>query len=182
MNKALITLVLALLIGTAGYFGLYQQQSALSGLQVMPPKPLTPMILMDYERNSLGIDVLKDKWTYIVFADNDCADVCNEQLRVVEQAVAASSQPIQPLLVMGFEPSAELIDAIKQQHPDLTIAVLTRSIWSIFTVQFLSVLEQLSGQAIIMTGPFGMIRLAYDELASADQLIADQPLIFAKVK
>jgi len=181
MKKILIGVLAGLIFVAAGY--VYWQQQPLNqlhSLQVEPPRPLTPMVLLDYDNNSLGADVLYGKWSYLLFADNQCDDNCMELLALTNQLGANQAVATQALLVLGYEPDAQQIQSMRQHYPNLTITVLSRAIWSIFTTQYSPVMEKLSGQPILLVGPRGMIRMGYDELVTLTDLQTDLRILTGK--
>jgi len=146
-----------------------------NGTIIVPPKPLMDMVLVDAHDKALPADFLKNSWSYVVFADFQCDDVCEEQLLLTRQVVnqAADRQKLQRLLVFGDEPQASYLKDLETEQPDLVVAVLTRSIWSIFNVQFFPYMETIGDSPFFLVDPRGFLVMGYDELVSVDDLVKD---------
>ncbi len=175
MKKFVIIVLLLLAAGGAFVVLKMQQNVKMHGVVIDPPRPVTHMILMDYEHRAYAIDLLKNNWSYLIFADSECGDICKEQIDLTAALVKTSGAPqnLQRILIMGYEPDKAFIDELKSKHADLKIAVLTRAIWSIFTVQFQLIMQQIGEMPFLLISPQGMMRAGYDELVQPAQLVAD---------
>jgi cytochrome oxidase Cu insertion factor (SCO1/SenC/PrrC family) len=145
--------------------------NALQGFVVSPPRPVTHMILLDAEGKAYPIGLLKGQWSYLLFANSECGETCLDQL---QQTSVLDGQPgVQMILLAGFEPAAGFGSQLHATQPELKIAVLTRSIWAIFTMQFQDIQQQVGENAFMLINPDGLLVMAYDELVSPDQLLSD---------
>ena len=169
---------LFMLLAVAGiactvWFMMYQADKGLKGTQIVPPRPLSDLVLVDVANEALPAALLKNKWSYVLFADSQCDENCEQQLQVTQKVVATVDSGTQRLLVMGYEPEIELVERISSAHPDLIIAVLTRPIWAIFTVQFKSAVDEIGGNPFFLVNPRGMVIAGYDELVGAEDVADD---------
>lgn len=155
----------------------------LQGFVVSPPKPLTHMVLLDVEGKAYPLGLLKGQWSYLLFANSECGESCIEQLKQTAVLDGLDGQAgVQRVLVTGFEPEAALVSQLRDTQPGLKIAVLTRSIWSIFTVQFQDIQQQVGDSAFMLINPNGLLVMAYDDLLAPVQLISDLDLLRQKNK
>jgi len=172
-NGQIILLVLALIgVICTAWFLFADKPSTLKGTKIFPPKPLSDMVLVDADNQPLTASLLKGEWSVVMFADSECDDVCEQQLQLVKQAVEHYGG-LQRLLVLGFEPGKEFVERLKQQYPEMIIAVLTRPIWSIFVIQFQSLIDEIGGMPFFLINPQGMVIMGYDELIAQQDFLAD---------
>lgn len=144
----------------------------LNGTSLMPPIPLSDMVLVNDENQALPASLLKGQWTYIMFAETGCDEACEQQL-VLTQKVTAGKTDTQRVLVLAHEPGESFIQRIRSDHPQLVVAVLTRSIWTIFTVQFMSAINEMGGAPYFLVSPNGLVVMGYDELVSVEDVASD---------
>ena len=168
----LIALPVLVVIIIAAWQILGDGKSSLNGTRLMPPVPLSDMVLVDEKNRALPANLLKGQWTYIMFAETQCDEVCQQQL-VLTKKVAAAKAGVQRVLVLGYEPEKGFIQDIKEAHPQLVITVLTRSIWTIFTVQFMSAINEIGGAPYFLVNPNGLVVMGYDELVSVEDVASD---------
>lgn len=147
----------------------------LNGNKLEPPRPLSDMVLVDVHQQALPANFLRQKWSYVIFADSDCDATCQEQIDLTRQSRNTLKQAdrVQRLLVLGYEPEKNWVHETEAQNEDLVIAVLTRPIWSIFTVQFQSAIEEIGGMPFFLVNENALIIVAYDDLVSAQNVQQD---------
>lgn len=179
-GRLLVVVVVFLGFAFAAWWLFQSQGHQLHGTAMQPPVPLSDMVLVDENIEALPVDLLRGQWSLVMLADAECADTCQAQLelvRTVAGAFANSSSSeedrLQRLLVMGFEPSREKIDQLREENPSLVMAVLTRPIWTVFTVQFTRAINALGDTAFFLVNPNGLVVAGYDDLAEAEGVIAD---------
>ena len=107
-----------------------------------------------------------------MFADSECDEICEQQLQLVKHAVEQHNS-LQSLFVVGFEPPKDFVERLKQQYPEMTVAVLTRPIWSIFVIQFQSLIDEIGGMPFFLVNPQAMVVMGYDELISEKDFLDD---------
>ena len=173
MKKTFIAIGLIVVVAVAAWLLQGRMLKGLSGTVIDPPKPLTHMILMDYERKAYPIDLLKGQWRYLIFADTQCGDICREQITLTGKMFQGKPDNASRLLIMGFEPDKSFIEFLKANHSDLQLAVLTRSIWSIFVLQFQLVMQQIGEMPFLLINPDGFMVMGYDELVTSELLGSD---------
>lgn len=150
-------------------------QLSSTGKKLMPPRPLTDMVLVDDQDKALPIDLLKHHYSYVLLAESSCDDFCQQYIQLTSEAIKQTSlsKPVKQLLVLGYEPDRNWLDKIKQDNPALTVAILTRSIWTIFTIPFIQEADDMLGAPLYLVDPRGFIVLVYDDLNDADPLVSD---------
>lgn len=153
--------------------------SGVAGHQIIPPRPLSDMVLVDADNNALPAAFLKGQWSYVIFADAECDELCEQQINLTQAVVKAQAeQAPKRLLVMGYFPEDEFLQRMKSQHEDMVVAILTRPIWAIFAVQFAAAIEAIGGTPFFLVNPNAMVVMGYDELVSQ----ADVNLDFNKLR
>ena len=170
-KNILIALALIGVICTA-WFMFADKSPLMTGTKIFPPKPLADMVLVDTENQPLSAGLLKGGWSVVIFADSECDEICEQQIQLVNQSIK-QYKGLQSLLVLGFEPQKDFIESLKQQYPEMIVAVLTRPIWSIFVIQFQSLIDEIGGMPFFLINPQAMVVMGYDELASQDDFVAD---------
>lgn len=146
----------------------------LAGHSIIPPSPLSDMVLVDADNNALPASFLKGHWSYVLFADAECDELCEQQIGLTKAVVdAQGSEAPQRLLVVGYYPEDTFLQRMKNKHPDMVVAILTRPIWAIFTVQFASAIEAIGGMPFFLVNPGAMVVMGYDELVSQADVNVD---------
>jgi len=146
------------------------------GTLISPAKPLMDIALLDVDRNPLPAKLLKGHWTYVMLADAACDDRCEKQLELTKTTrilVNKDMQRVNRLLVVAYQPSDEFVARIKTDHPQLTLAVLTRPIWTEFTVQFQSAIDNIGGMPFFLVDPNGNLMMGYDDSISPKDILGD---------
>lgn len=98
-----------------------------SGDLIAPVKPLDVSGLSQVSGEAVERTVVAGKWTFVMIAKGECAEVCQRQLYLTRQYRTSMSKDItrvQRLLVMTEQPSAEFTAMLKEQHPHLNTVVL----------------------------------------------------------
>ncbi len=172
-NGKIILIVLALIgVICTAWFVFDDKVPELKGTKIFPPKPLADMVLVDADNQSLPASLLKGVWSVVVFADSECDEICEQHLQLVKHAVEQHNG-LQSLFVVGFEPPKDFVERLKQQYPEMTVAVLTRPIWSIFVIQFQSLIDEIGGMPFFLVNPQAMVVMGYDELISENDFLDD---------
>lgn len=145
---------------------------------VEPPRPMMDMVLLDEHFAAYPADLLRGQWSLIIPADHTCAEACEHFLRISRQAAEqfGPESGVQRLLVLGYEPSTDWLEQFRQDYPDVKIAVLTRSVWSIFSLQLRPALLAIAGQGMVVVNPDARLVMAYDDFAEAADLVNDLAL------
>lgn len=169
---ALLAAILLTLWRLSGEGGSSLHGTSLHGSRLMPPRVLSDMVLVDVDNQALPATLFKGQWSYVVFAESDCDDLCRQQLLITRQSVDTAAQA-QRVLVLAYEPAADFTGWLKAEHPDVKVAVLTRSIWAVFVAQFLSAIDEIGGSPYFLVNPNGLVVAGYDELVSAADAASD---------
>ncbi len=143
--------------------------------RIMPPRPLMDMVLVNTDGDAMPADLLRNHWSYVILADAQCDETCMQYIKLTRTVVNVKRDelPVQRLLVMGYDPEQTFIEQLKADNPDLEIAVLTRSIWAIFTVNFMQVAQQVGGAPLFLVDPRAFLVTAYDDFVEQSDLLND---------
>lgn len=176
-NSTLAVIALVLLVLIYSIWRIFiEDVSSFNGTQFKPPKIMNDMVLVDENSHALPATLLKGKWSFVIFAETACDDVCEQQLNVTKQVAMLSDNTqdnVQRLLVMAHEPSDEFVQQTRDKHPDLVMAILTRPIWTIFIVQFMTAIEDIGGTPFFLISPNGLLVMGYDELIPVEEVSED---------
>lgn len=177
--RTLLSLVIMIMLSACEQAG--QPESV--GKKLMPPKPLTDMVLVDDQNNALPIDLLKNSYHYVLLAESACDEFCMQYIDLTREAIQqtstdhsapmAVSKPVKQLLVLGYEPDKAWLEKLKQENPGITVTVLTPAIWSIFTLPFNQVATDMVGSPLFLVDPRGFIMIVYDDLDESAPLVSD---------
>ena len=142
---------------------------------INPPRPLMDMVLVDFNGDPLPANLLRDHWTHIILADADCDDVCQQYIETTRTVFHEKQNmlPMQRLLVLGYSADKAFVEKLQSDNPDLKIAMLTRPIWAIFTVNFLQVANEVGGTPLYLVDPRAFLVTAYDDFVEARDLVND---------
>ena len=146
--------------------------NSLNGTRLMPPLILSDMVLVDADNQALPATLFKGQWSYVVFAESECDDLCRQQLHITRQSVQTAQQG-QRVMVLAHEPTDDFMAWLREEHPDLKVAVLTRPIWAVFLGQFYSAIEAIGGTPYFLVNPNGLVIAGYDELVAAEDAVSD---------
>ena len=178
--KTLLLLLMLMLLSAC------DNKSSLSdaAMSISPPRPLMDMVLVDSNGDALPAGLLRKHWSYVILADSNCDEVCQHYLNITSSAVSENNNDLsmQRLLVLGFSADKAFIEKLKADHPDLVIAMLTRPIWAIFTVNFLQVAQEMSGTPLFLVDPRGFLGTAYDDFVEARDLSDDLAVLSSSLK
>ena len=173
--RILLSLVIMIILSACEQAG--QPESV--GKKLMPPKPLTGMVLVDDQNNALPIDLLKNSYHYVLLAESACDEFCMQYIDLTREAIQqvstanSVSKPVKQLLVLGYEPDKAWLEKLKQENPGITVTVLTPAIWSIFTLPFNQVATDMVGSPLFLVDPRGFIMIVYDDLDESAPLVSD---------
>ena len=103
MRKGFVLWLMLLLSACSGE----KETADLAGYRVTPPKPVNHMVLMSYDRQAYPVGLLKGQWSYLLFANDECNQLCQEQISLT--GAIADKAGVQRVLVAGYEPAAEFV-------------------------------------------------------------------------
>lgn len=105
---------------------------------------------------------LRGKWVLLMAASADCDALCRQQLWVTRQVRTAQAQEMDRLARAWAQPVAGMADpALLAEHPGI---VLMREPW---------LAEAVSGRAIGLVDPHGMLMMRYPAEPDAKRMIKD---------
>jgi hypothetical protein len=140
-----------------------------------PPRPLMDMVLVDINGEPMPANLLRNHWTYVILADADCDETCMQYIEFTRAVVneKQGEQAMQRLLVLGYSIDKAFGKKLQEDNPDMKIAILTRPIWAIFTVNFLQVATEVGGAPLYLVDPRAFLVAAYDDFVEAKDLVND---------
>lgn len=135
-----------------------------AGTLIVPARPLALEGLRDTEGNAVGDDALRGRWTYVVFANGGCDEVCEKQLyltRQVRLAVNKDIPRVQRLLLLDAAPPAALAQQLADAHADLLTAVRGAAAEALMT-RFRGEGFSPAGTQYFLIDPLGNLMMFYD--------------------
>ncbi|MBT8440540.1 MAG: hypothetical protein HKP55_09635 [Gammaproteobacteria bacterium] len=142
---------------------------------INPPRPLMDMVLVDINGDAMPANLLRNHWTYVILADADCDETCMQYIEFTRAVVNEKQGELamQRLLVLGYNPDKAFGEKLQADNPDMKIAILTRPIWAIFTVNFLQVATEVGGAPLYLVDPRAFLVTAYDDFVESRDLMND---------
>jgi len=142
---------------------------------INPPRALTDMVLVDASGEAMPASWLRNHWSYVILADADCDEVCQQYIETTRTVVTEQQGKlaIQRLLVLGYNADRTVINQLQSDNPDMKIAILTRPIWAIFTINFLQVATEVGGTPLYLVDPRAFLVAAYDDFVEVKDLTND---------
>jgi len=147
-----------------------------AGNLVVPARPIETLGLLDTQHRQFGNDVLKGRWSYIVFAPNGCNELCQRQLhdtRQIRTSVNKDMHRVQRVLVLNEKLAAERLVVMGEQHPDMLIAITEQQNGQAFAHQFLRAGYSPNGEVIFLVDPLGNLMMAYEKQVPAGGVLKD---------
>ena len=146
-----------------------------AGTLVAPARPLQVTGLRRADGSALVDADLRGHWTYVLFAQGNCAARCQEQLYLTRQTRLAMNKDIQRvkrLLVLERAPAAELARRLAAEHEDLD--------WVVRSDQAGALIEHFrgdgfgpEGEQYFLVDPLGNLMMFYDLEVPAKGLMKD---------
>jgi len=142
---------------------------------VTPPRPLVDMVLVDVGGEAMPASWLRNHWSYVILADAECDETCVQYIETTRTVVNEKQDqlPMQRLLVLGYNADKAFVKMLQAENPDMKIALLTRPIWAIFTVNFLQAAAEVGGAPLYLVDPRAFLVAAYDDFVEAKDLTND---------
>jgi len=142
---------------------------------INPPRPLMDMVLVDSNGDPMPASLLRNHWTYVILGDADCDETCMQYIEATRSVIKEKqvNLAMQRLLVLGYNADKAFVEKLKAGNPDMKIAILTRPIWAIFTVNFLQVATEVGGTPLYLVDPRSFLVTAYDDFVETSDLLND---------
>ena len=142
---------------------------------IKPPRLLMDMVLVDLNGIPMPADLLRNHWSYVILGDSDCDETCMQYIKTTRAVVNEKQQALtmQRVLVLGYNADKAFVEKLQSDNPDMKIAILTRPIWAIFTVNFLQVATEVGGTPLYLVDPRALLVTAYDDFVEAEDLAND---------
>ena len=141
------------------------------------------MVLVDINGDPMPAQLLRNHWTYVILGDADCDEICLQYIDTTRDVITKKpgDMPMQRLLVLGYNAEKAFVDKIQADNPDIKVAVLTRPIWAIFTVNFLQVATEVGGTPLYLVDPRAFLVTAYDDFVEPGDLEKDLVTLNARL-
>jgi cytochrome oxidase Cu insertion factor (SCO1/SenC/PrrC family) len=146
-----------------------------AGTLVAPARPLAVDGLRRADGSEFLDADLHGRWTYVVFADNDCEERCRQQLYLTRQIRLAMSKDIprvQRLLVLARQPGPDVAQWLSGEHPDLH--------WVVRDARAQALLQPFrgdgfapQGEQFFLVDPLGNLMMYYDPGVQASGVMKD---------
>ena len=146
-----------------------------AGMLVTPARPLQVAGLRQPDGSALADADLRGRWTYVLFAQRECRERCQQQLYLTRQTRLAMNKDIprvQRLLVLEQAPAAELARQLAEEHADLR--------WVVLGEQAGALLEHFQGNGFgpdgrhyFLVDPLGNLMMVYGLEVPAKGLMKD---------
>jgi cytochrome oxidase Cu insertion factor (SCO1/SenC/PrrC family) len=170
----LLVFLLPLVLATLAYF-FHDRLPALGtknhGELIHPARPLEQFVARTANGQTISLDYLKGKWTFLYVGNNECDLYCEAALYKTRQARLAQGENLSRVqrlyLITSHEP--DNLSSIMERHPRMTEATLKTD-----TRQ--RVLETLGENAlgkVFLVDPLGNVMMRYDNEATAHGMIKD---------
>lgn len=146
-----------------------------AGTLITPARPLALSGLRRQDGEAWQDADMRGRWTYVMFADDDCGDACRQQLYLTRQIRLAMSKDIprvQRLLVLGHKPTPALAERLEGEHADLH--------WVVRDADAAGLLQRFRGEGFAPEGgqyflvdPLGNLMMYYDLAVPAKGVMKD---------
>lgn len=146
---------------------------------INPPRPLMDMVLVDINGAPMPANLLRNHWTYVILGDADCDETCMQYIESTRTVVKEKQGDLamQRLLVLGYNADKAFVEKLQSDNPDMKIAILTRPIWAIFTVNFMQVATEVGGTPLYLVDPRAFLVTAYDDFVETKDLVNDLTML-----
>jgi hypothetical protein len=170
MKTYVLIFILLLVSACDNKFSLSDATTAIN-----PPRPLMDMVLVDVNGEPMPANLLRNHWTYVILGDAECDETCRQYIDATRKVIneKRADLPMQRLLVLGYNADQAFVEKLQADNPDMKIAILTRPIWAIFTVNFLQVATEVGGSPLYLVDPRAFLVAAYDDFVEPEDLQHD---------
>ena len=151
------------------------QATSNAGTLVSPARPLANVGLTGDQGEAVGDDVLRGRWTYVMFADSGCDDRCNEQLYITRQvrlSVNKDMPRVGRLLLLSEPPNEALRKRLVEEHEDLRWAVVGDGSDELVAA-FSGPGFGMSGAEFFLVDPLGNLMMSYTLEVQAKGIMGD---------
>ncbi len=151
------------------------QATSNAGTLVSPARPLANAGLYDGGGNTVGDDILRGHWTYVLFAGDGCDGRCKEQLYITRQvrlSVNKDMPRVARLLLLSEPPDDALRDHLLKEHEDLRWAVIGNGADAL-TAAFSGPGFGMSGAQFFLVDPLGNLMMSYTLDVQAKGIMGD---------
>jgi cytochrome oxidase Cu insertion factor (SCO1/SenC/PrrC family) len=147
-----------------------------AGDLISPARPLEVVGLRAADGAGVGDDLLRGRWSYVLFDDGACgSDSCEALLYLTRQTRLAMNKDIrriQRVLILSDAPDAALLQKLRSEHEDLTWVV--RGDGSDALLQaFTGVGFGTAGEHLFLVDPLGNLMMVYGAEVPPQGLMKD---------
>lgn len=147
-----------------------------AGELISPARPLEVVGLTAADGGSVGDELLRGRWTYVLFDDGACvSDSCESLLYLTRQTRLAMNKDIrriQRVLILSGDPDVALQQKLRNEHEDLTWVV--RGAGSDALLQaFSGAGFGAAGDSFFLVDPLGNLMMVYGSEVPPQGLMKD---------
>ncbi len=146
-----------------------------AGTLITPARPLAHEALEPV--GGAGLDAMKGRWRYVMFANEACGVLCMDQLYLTRQtrfSTHKDMQRIRRLLVVSEALSLASAQKILDDHPDLIIArVMSTEQGSQWKKAFVGDEFSTQGKQFFLVDPLNNLMMYYDLTVEPKRLLKD---------
>jgi len=136
-----------------------------AGTLITPARPLEVSGLRTGEGASVGDDLLRGRWTYVMFDDGSCAsELCDRQLFLTRQTRLAMNKDVrrvQRVMILAKPPAPALRETLAPAHADLRWVVRDAGADRLLQA-FRGAAYDASGKHFFLVDPLGNLMMVYD--------------------
>lgn len=140
------------------------QSTTNAGKLVAPARPLLVAGLRQADGSSLSEADFRGRWTYVMFSPGECDERCMQQLYLTRQirlAMNKDTPRVQRLLVLGADPTSELVRRLSDEHADLRWVVRGAAADTLLD-SFRGGDFDATGEQYFLVDPLGNLMMYYD--------------------
>ena len=146
-----------------------------AGTLVHPARPLAFNALHNVKDEPLDVKATSGRWTFVIYANAGCDQICKEQLFVTRQtriSINKDMKRLKRLLILDQMPDESLSKFLAEEHKDLLVAVSSPSA-SALLEKFQGEGFGVSGKQYFLVDPIGNLMMFYDLKVNPRGLMKD---------
>jgi cytochrome oxidase Cu insertion factor (SCO1/SenC/PrrC family) len=147
-----------------------------AGVLISPARPLEVTGLRADDGTPVDGDLLRGRWTYVLFDDGRCAsDLCAQQLFLTRQTRIAMNKDmrrVQRVMILANEPDPVLAETLATEHADLRWVVRDAGADNLLEA-FHGAAYDASGTHFFLVDPLGNLMMVYDRQTAPKGLMKD---------
>lgn len=142
------------------------------GELIHPARPLEPFDAKTSTNETISLDYLRGKWTFLYVGSDNCDLYCEAALfktRQARLALGENLRRVQRLYLVTSHVPAGNLSSITEMHPRMTEATLEKGTKK----RILDTLGENAVGKVFLVDPLGNVMMRYDDAATAKGMIKD---------